>query len=438
MHCEDEDEEMDIEEEGPYSKEEKEKLRFLRFRERLFQEYEAQRNEPLLYDCLHAPGSSNFGCVLAAPQHRHTSISRRLRSTAGKLRRFQQACSGFEEALQKFRNLQKLEVDLSLSHSDEVLYWHLHTIDVEYGDFYGVDEEQAIAEEAAPLAFILRALGKRSASSNSLVSLELRLIGDPWWGLQDLEEPWIPPEPEVDNEGILSPLSQVVLKTNVALMDDAFAYLTDIRVKFHENDEMRQFMQELGRLLTKASRLTHLELDFSAGRFELPRWQGFDLLTDINSHAMLSKITNLCLTRFHFSESSLLHTLSHVASSLRSLTLRGCRLLGEDTWSHCYEGMRLIPFQVLDYLDFRECKQEVEHEEIFDTPSRDWSEKDVYARSVVMHHMSYSLHTRVGYSSDIYDYILKRTEHMPPLQKFDEGNVEPFVLLYGGSKDDLL
>lgn len=436
MHREEEDEEMDIEEEGPYSKEEQEKLRFLRFRERLFREYEAQRNEPLLYDCLHAPGSSNFGCIPAAPQHRHTYISR-LRSTAGKLRRFQQACSGFEEALQKFRNLQQLEVDLSLSHSDDVISWRLHTIDVEYGDFYGVDEEQAIAEEAAPLAFILRALGKRSASSNSLVSLGLELTGDPWWGLQDLEEPWIPPEPEVDNEGIFSPLSQVVLKTNVALMDDAFAYLTHIRVKFQENDEMRQFMQELARLLTKASRLTHLELNFFPGRFELPRWQGFDLLTDINSHAMLSKITDLCLTRFHFSEASLLHTLSHVASSLKSLTLRYCRLLGEDTWSHCYEGMRLIPFQVLDYLDFRECKQEVEHEELLGTECRDLSEKDIYARSVVMHHMSSALHTRVGYSSDIYDYILRRTESMPPLQRFHEGEVDSFDLLYAGSKDVL-
>lgn len=414
---------MDIEEEGPCSKKDQEKLRFLRFRERLFQEYEAQRNEPLLYDCLHAPGSSILGCVPAAPQSRYTSISR-LETTIETLRRFQQACSGFEEAVQKFRNLQGLHVEFDLSHCDDEIYWRDHTIDVKYDHFYGIDEEQAIAEEAAPLALILRALGKRSASSSSLVSLTLELTGDPWWGLQDLEDPWIPLEPEVDNEGILSPLSQAVLKNNLTLMDDAFAYLTDICVKFVEKDEIPDFMQALASLLNKASGLTHLELNYVPLLFPLPRWQGFDMLTDINNHAMLSKITHLYLACIQFSEASLLHTLSLVASSLKSITLWGCRLLGEDTWSHCYEGMRLIPFQVLNDLDFQECRQEVEHEEVLDTPSRDWSEKDVNARSVVTHHMSPSSHTRVGYSSDIYDYILKRTDSMPPLQKFHKGKVD--------------
>lgn len=159
----------------------------------LFQAYEVQRNELSLYDCLHAPGPSIFEGVPTAPRDQDTRTPR-LETTTEKLRRFQKACTGFEEALQKFHNLQSLYVRFLESDKSVEVDWDAGTLECEYRDFYGLNKEQAFSEETTPLAFILRALGKRNASNSSLTSLRLELAGDCWWGLQDLEYAWMPPE----------------------------------------------------------------------------------------------------------------------------------------------------------------------------------------------------------------------------------------------------
>lgn len=202
-------------------------------------------------------------------------------------------------------------------------------------------------------------------------------------------------------------------------MDDAFAYFTDIRLRFTERQEMPEFMTALARLLSKANGLTclQLELDCVLGNRSGVQWQDLDLLTEINNCARWSTITDLCLTGFSFSETTILHTLSLAASSLESITLMRCRLLGEDTWPHCYEGMRRIPFRVLNHLDFRTCYQCGRYSELLDTLPHYWSIENFCARSVVIHRIDDPFHLDVGYSSSIYDYILKKTESKPPLQK---------------------
>lgn len=365
-------------------------VEFIRQRQELFRDYETQRLEPTLYDMLHEP--------------EHSRVSRLDLSqlAPGNPRRFQQACVDFEDALLTLPNVQRLSVFLSTD-----FRWHGHC-------FFESDDSVRVEERAAPLAFVLRALGERSVYSNSVVSIDLKHC-EPQWGLQDLDRAWWPRDTARPIE-IPAPL---ITSLSRALMEDAFIHLTELRLESYINDDT---FEALGRLVEKTTKLVRLTVwNNSMRKLYWPA----DMLNRTNNGAQWPMLEELSLQNFLFTTDTLLRTISPVAPTLKSLEVQRCRLVGaESTWPGCFRQMRLLPLNGLCRLDFQRGSQHAEEPDVADTlskPPQAWSHRDVNNRLLVLYRTGYHY---VGFSSQIYDYILKKTDDMPALRLFNEKSRE--------------
>ncbi|KAF4545855.1 uncharacterized protein LTHEOB_4507 [Lasiodiplodia theobromae] len=352
-------------------------------------------------------------------------------------RRLQRACVDFEEALLSLRNIRQLRVCIKGRESGHFLHWRGYVFDVSYATCFGLDWDMAIAEEIAPLAFILRILGKRNSSSDSLTSIRMHLNGDKWWGLQDIDYAWTAPnadEYEDEDEGMetFGGRSESIIQKNCHMAEKAFIHLTDIRIGFGLQDDNHVFLEALGRCLEKAKKLDRLDLS-AFGHDVLWNVAHFDMLTKINNFARWPMIRHLNLDSVQFMEGSILRMLSLVAPTLEKLSLKNCLLLDnpdsdddwdenldeKSSWSKVYDKMRLISFRALYDLNFKWCYQKTVHTDLLE--SSDWSPPENEDISGQVKHImvdSVGVHLVIGYSSDIYDYILKRTETKPPLRFF--------------------
>lgn len=390
----------------------------------LFKEYEAQRREKSLYTALHADAVDFWLRYYKERVEQNPSVvgSGVIRLVAPTCR-LRKACTDFEKALLKLRNLK--EVQVCFTRRDDFCFfnWRNHEfcdIDICYGKFYGLRKNRAIEEEAAPLAFLFPALGKRNSSSNSLTSLRLDLRMDSWWGLQDLLATWIleeDEEEEEDEEDIKAEKVHLISTGDNTFTMEAFYHLTDVHIRFTKRDDMTAFLNSLAMFLSRAKKLRRLEL-----RFENPndRWQGLDMLCAINKHFQWPMLSHLSLQGFEFPGSSILQTFSSAAPTLQSFSLRNCLLHGGETpWSQLFEDIRRIPFQNLHRSEFRICEQDIVRQDDLNTEPQPWSYQELDARSMVLIRIERGDEDYLmGYSSLIYDYILKRTDVMPPLKLF--------------------
>lgn len=341
------------------------------------------------------------------------------------MRRFQQACANFEDALLKLPNLQSFTADFTS-------YWNT------WRNIEGIDDEEypdtALPERVAQLAFILRALGRRNSISGSLVSLKLHLQETyPWWSLQDLGKAWMPPgddgtdddgtddepdddaEPDDNDEPKLAP--QAIINQSQVLVQNAFIHLTNFHLSLTtDEDEGNKNLRELARIINKSKNLV---------RFTLSTWNRVgnictdpDILGAINTGSQWPMLQELELQGLRFLSESLLCTLSHLASTLKSLEVKQCTLANnKDLWTDFYKQLRLVPFERLHHLNFQECRQFASDRKALSKPLESWSWTD----SLVMHFMDGH---RVGFSSEIYDYILKKTDIMPPLRTYSYYSTE--------------
>lgn len=339
------------------------------------------------------------------------------------MRRLRKACLDLEEALLNLPNLQQLRIDHGVYEAVHDAYWRgYHFMDY---NFTGLFRLPDVAQEAAPIAFLLRILGKRNLSNNSLTSLRLTLDCEMWWSLQNLEVAWISPEDgeyeddEQDQE-TFGFRSDAIAKRNMSMAEETFVHLTDIRIGLAAQDDPANLFEALARYLSKAKKLERLDLS-TWDLDEMP--ENLDMLSAINDCARWPTLRHLTLDTYHFREKSILRTLLLVAPTLESLTLYNCTLVGEESsWSEFYDHMRLIPFEALDHLQFTRGVQTAFHEELLDNPRETPPRKDGDPLPVVHMMEEYSmdedLEYIIGYSPEIYDYILKRTDAKPPLQLF--------------------
>lgn len=344
--------------------------------------------------------------------------------------RLQKAFIDLETALLKLRNLKEVQAYFTRNDDDFSFIWRNYKLEDGgpiHDDFYDLDRDQAVKQEAAPLAVLFRVLGKRNSSSDSLTSLRLDLRMDGWWGLQDLLATWKiqegDGEEEEDEEVITKEELQVIVTKAQTFTTGAFYHLTDVHIHFNKRSDMTAFLNSLSTFLSEAKKLLRLEL-----KFDIPndRWQGLDMLCAINKHFQWPMLSHLSLQGFEFPGSSILQTFSSAAPTLQSFSLRNCMLHGGETpWSQLFKDMRRIPFRNLHRSEFRICEQDIVRQDVLNTEPQPWSYQELDARSIVLIRMKRGDEEYImGYSSLIYDYILKRTDVMPPLQLFSTSAME--------------
>lgn len=339
------------------------------------------------------------------------------------LRRLQKACFDFEKALLSLPNLQQLRIDHNVTNAIYTSYWRRYYFTDR--NFSGMEFFSDAGSDVAPIAFLLQILGKRNSSYDSLTSLRLNLDCEMWWNLKDLEFAWSSPEngqyedEDTDEEPFIF-RSHAITKKNLSMAEEAFIHLTDICIDLARQHESRKPFEALARYLSKATNLNRLEL--SVEEFEEIN-DGHDMLSRINDCARWPKLRHLRLEGYHFWQSSIVRTLSLVAPTLESLSLKWCILLDdESSWSTLYDAMRLIPFDALDHLHFTQCYQNAFHHELLDNPHETPQRGDGDPLPIVhmMEEPESGFQYIIGYSPEIYDYILKRTDTKPPLQLFRE------------------
>lgn len=93
--------------------ENKENLPYFDERQQNYREYLTLLEEPSLYECLHAPGPSVMERMhVASSQKQNGQVMEENRSSRN-MRRFQQTCANFEDALLKLPNLQSFTADFT-------------------------------------------------------------------------------------------------------------------------------------------------------------------------------------------------------------------------------------------------------------------------------------------------------------------------------------
>lgn len=418
----------------------------------LFEEFEDQRIEQSLWLALHAPPPTVAESLLTMSSPDEDTYTPSPRNWHEQGRRLQRACVDFEQALLSLRNIRQLRVHLKSREFGQLLHWRGYVFDVEYPTCFGLDYQMAVSEETAPIAFILRILGERNSSSDSLTSIRMHLDGDKWWGLQDIDYAWTAPnadeyEDEDEEMGTLEGRSESIVQKNCHMAEKAFIHLTDIRIGFGLQDDNHLFLDALSRCLGKAKKLDRLDL--SAFGHDILWDDGhFDMLTEINDLARWPMIRHLNLDGVEFSEGSILRMLALVAPTLEKLSLKKCILLDnpnldddldesldeKSSWSSIYDKMRLISFRALSDLNFKWCYQKTVHKDLLE--GSDWPEPENQTDAGRVKHImvDFGVLIVIGYSSDIYDYILKRTDTKPPLQLF--GAMDPDLVHIGALDHD--
>lgn len=203
--------------------------------------------------------------------------------------------------------------------------------------------------------------------------------------------------------------SDAILQKNVSLAEDAFAHLTDINLNFGRT--YKRF-KALAIFLAKAKKLVRLELIVFVSHIkpgELP----CDMLLEISNRVNWPRLSHLKLAGFPLSGRSILRMLSCVDMTLKSLSIPQCGLIDEESsWPKLYREMRLIPFRALDHLDFEWCGQIAFQEELLSSAWIGPNDLDAQQASFLMEDDSGRY--LIQYPPVIYDFILKRTDTMPP------------------------
>lgn len=200
-------------------------------------------------------------------------------------------------------------------------------------------------------------------------------------------------------------------RRNVSLAEDAFAHLTDIDINFGTTRNTPKLFKALANFLAKAKKLVRLELSVYVSYIK-PEEPPYDMLLEI-SHVEWPRLRHLNLEGFQLSGTLILRMLSCVDMKLKSLSILRCGLIDEESsWPKLYREMRLIPFRALDHLDFEWCRQSAFQDELLSSAWIGPNDLDAQQVSFVMEDDS-GLYV-IQYPPVIYDFILKRTDTMPP------------------------
>lgn len=365
----------------------------------------AQASEQTLHSCLDQPGPSHLERMNSPWPRQEEEVGLHEGGPRVFLRRFQQACLDFDEAILKLPNLQTF----SASFPPRFTWRGQHlACAYEFGP-----ESPPVKEQTAPLAFMLRSLGRRSYSNTSLTSVRLDLR-ESGWGLHAIEQ-------GLRFDGVVESESLARFRSRW-LMAEAFTNLTDFDTTLKFNDNISGDFETLADLLSITANLVRLQITITdVGLDELYH---HDMLSIINSRAQWpKKLEQLEMDNLSFKSDSLLRTLSHLAPTLQSLMVKNCELIEEESsWPDFYRRMRLISFRKLSHLSFKENGCEKDDTFPLCEPILDFSDNDIINNLLSIHRSSGC--PSVGFTSEIYDFILKKTDIMPPLRTYALSSVE--------------
>lgn len=147
------------------------------------------------------------------------------------------------------------ELSLSLTLDEDSFRWRNWQFTVPWELPHGTG--CPLRHGAAPLSFVLRALGFRNMfCEKNLTRLTLSLYGH--WGLNHLILPWTPPQ------GIPGPLSLRDVNMDMHITDMTFSKITELDILIGEN------FCGLGSVLGAAKRLVHLRICSSCSGINIP------------------------------------------------------------------------------------------------------------------------------------------------------------------------
>ncbi|KAL0259050.1 hypothetical protein SLS55_006555 [Diplodia seriata] len=306
----------------------------------------------------------------------------------------------FHHAILKLSNLKHVEAKFG-RHFNRIQTWRDYQFEPSKFNSHGTHPSDDVY--FATRAVLLRALGLRNSLSDSLTSLHLD-ITEELWAVGELDRFWREDEESGSYRGHLD---ENLVQRQVHLMEDSFTHLTDLHIRVLENGfptPHRDLI--LPQLLRKATKLERLDLSLPTNWHAASNRELEDILGRVVSGVCWPSLREVTL-QVNFTFNSLLNFLSAHAKTLTSLTLYRCDML-DGTWPDMYRAMRAIHFDKLHHLDFSECADE----DLVMLSLLVFSHESM----AVSHHSLYEMKELwMGYSEDIYPFILRHTNFMPPL-----------------------
>lgn len=337
-------------------------------------------------------------CLKNAPRPLHCTTKDRAAAKRA-LSRYERACLGFEAAVMKFPNLKHVNADFGAPFK-RIQRWRAYQLEPAKFESHG----NHASDDAyfAARAFLLRALGLRSSLSDSLTSLNLD-ITEELWAVGELDRFWR----ENDNFNASNGhVDESLIKQQVNLMEDSFIHLTDLRIGVLERGfptPYRDFV--LPSFLRRATKLQRLDLSLPT-TWLLAEGGTEDILGRIVGGLRWPELREVTL-QVAFAFGSFLDFISAHAETITSLTLYRCDMFG-GTWPNMYRAMHDIHFRSLRRLNFRQCADQ--------DPDVPPLAAFSHNNTVVSHHSLFEMKELwMGYSEEIYSYILGKMNLMPPL-----------------------
>ncbi|OJD33046.1 uncharacterized protein BKCO1_3400031 [Diplodia corticola] len=359
------------------------------FMELLYEEYMANRDE-----------CSLVWCLLHAPR----PVSYKQKEAERALTRYEQSCLGFQAAMLKFSNLKHVGAEFG-HHFKRTQTWRDYQFEPSKFESRGNHASDDVY--FASRLLLLQALGLRNSLTNSLTSLHLD-ITEELWAVGELDRFWR--ENDEFNACNGQP-DESLIQRQLHLMEDAFTHLTDLRIGVLDNGFPTPYRDlVLPRLLRKTTKLERLHLSLPT-TWHLASNSGIeqDILSRVLSGVRWQNLREVTL-QVDFTFDSLLGFLLSHATMLASLTLYRCDMHG-GSWPDMYRAMRGISFRKLCHLNFSECADG----DPLVPPLLAFSRES----TAVSHHSLYNMRELwMGYSKDIYPYILRQTDFMPPLFQY--------------------
>ncbi|KAH7057031.1 hypothetical protein B0J12DRAFT_401589 [Macrophomina phaseolina] len=372
----------------------------------LYQTYQQERDDDI------------WGCMIEAPYARfrgERSIYGQW-TPKGRLSSAQRKYLEFDEALLRFENLQ--EVVFSLV--DPFLAWrHYSSVgEMLYGRCPATNDElnhQAIAA----VAFTLRGLGWSSAFRSGLISLRLE-AQYPDWTWDNLSEIWRTCCPQLEMT-TCPHVDMDVAGAQIRLLGDAFVSLTniDLQIKLRRRHSLES-LTALGQQLSGASQLKRLRLHIQqTAAKEADKQPPADVLDLVTSGAKWPFLEDLELSRLVFTVESLLRTLSKISGTLAKLAIESCTLKAHaGTWPEAYKGIRSLSLKALRKLRL-EHNFDIAWPDVFQDPRSSGYYTPGRQPADEVWHVTQQPEYRYSiraYGSNLYDYILRKTDAMPPYE----------------------
>lgn len=156
------------------------------------------------------------------------------------------------------------------------------------------------------------------------------------------DEPDDDAEPDDNDEPKLAP--QAIINQSQVLVQNAFIYLTNFHLSLTiDEDEGSKNLRELARIINKSKYLVRLTLSTwnRAGNICTDP----DILGATSTGSQWPMLQELKLEGLRFLSESLRCTLSHLASTLKSLEVKHCTLTNKkDLWTDFYKQLKACPF----------------------------------------------------------------------------------------------